>query len=277
MNFARFIFTALAAVAFASPAAACGGAEDACVIESGTYHLLQPPAPEAAKGIVMHLHGGGGKGAGMLKTGLAREAAARGYVFVAPNGYHPGARFPHNWAVRAKNFGHEKDDIALLRAVADDVAARFGVDRERVLLAGFSRGGSMAWDVACFDPTLARAYAPAAGAFWDDLPERCEGPVDLFHTHGWRDRTVPLEGRPLWDGAVAQGDVWESLAILRRANGCDGRQPSRSVTEGEFWWRHWETCASGLIDLLLHPGGHGAPTGWAGIVMDWFEERLSGG
>ena len=115
---------------------------------------------------------------------------------------------------------------------------------------------------------------PAAGAFWDDLPERCEGPVDLFHTHGWNDRTVPLEGRPLRDGTIAQGDVWESLAILRATNGCTSRQPSRSEVLGDQWWRHWENCDAGRIDLMVHPGGHGSPSGWATSALDWFEARL---
>ena len=41
----------------------------------------------------------------------------------------------------------------------------------------------------------AAAYAPVAGSFWRPHPdmEACAGPVDLLHTHGWRDKTVPLD------------------------------------------------------------------------------------
>jgi len=254
---------------------ACGAAEDPCKITSGTFHILLPEAEP--RGAVLLLHGGGGKGGGLLTSNMAREALSRGFVFVAPNGEHPTGRFPHNWAVRADNFGHEKDDISFLNDVMDHVVSHYNVDREKILLAGFSRGGSMVWDVACFAPSSARAYAPAAGAFWDTLPLSCEGPVDLFHTHGWDDRTVPLEGRPLRNGAIAQGDVWESLRILRAANGCHGRQPSRSVMENNRWLRHWEDCDAGRIDLMLYPGGHGTPSDWAPRVLDWFEERLTEG
>ncbi len=252
----------------------CGAADTPCSIESGTYHLALPEDDPPKGGIVL-LHGGGGKGKGLLKSNLARQALARGYAFIAPNGYHPGARFPNNWAVRARNFGHEKDDIVFIRNVLEDVASRFAVPRERILLAGFSRGGSMVWDVACHAPDTARAYAPSAGAFWVDLPKGCQGPVDLFHTHGWDDRTVPLEGRPLWNGDVVQGDVWESLAILRRTNGCSNLQPDSTSYQGEAWWRHWTDCEGGRIDLMLHPGGHGTPKTWASIVLDWFEARLA--
>ncbi|MEM9278954.1 MAG: polyhydroxybutyrate depolymerase [Pseudomonadota bacterium] len=251
----------------------CGSAENPCTIESGTFHIKLPDGDR--RGAVFLLHGGGGQGSGLLNSNMARQAVERGFVFVAPNGEHSTARFPRNWAVKADNFGHEKDDIAFLDDVMDHVADKYSVDRRKMLLAGFSRGGSMVWDVACHAPGTARAYAPAAGAFWDTLPEKCEAPVDLFHTHGWDDRTVPLEGRPLWDGKIAQGDVWESLRILRTANGCDGRQPSRSSIEGERWLRHWENCNAGRIDLMLYPGGHGVPSDWAPRILDWFEARIA--
>ncbi len=272
----RLLFASLfclAASALAAFAQTCGDAQTPCRIDSGTYHLLLPDT-KTPRGAVVFLHGGGGRGAGILKTNIARQSVARGFVFVAPNGEHPGARFPRNWAVRADNFGHEKDDIAFLNDVMDDVAIRHNAPRDQMLLAGFSRGGSMVWDVACFAPDSARAYAATAGAFWDTLPTSCAGPVDLFHTHGWNDRTVPLEGRPLLGGTIFQGDVWESLRILRAANGCTNRQPSRASNDGDLWWRHWEDCKKGRIDLMLHPGGHGSPKGWATHALDWFEARM---
>ncbi|MEM7240479.1 MAG: polyhydroxybutyrate depolymerase, partial [Pseudomonadota bacterium] len=144
-----------------------------------------------------------------------------------------------------------------------------------LLISGFSRGGSMAWDIACRAPDLARAFAPVAGAFWDTLPEECAAPVDLFHTHGWTDRVVPLEGRSFGGGAIVQGDVWASLFILRATNVCAFRQPETASTEGEQWWRHWSDCESGRIDLMLHPGGHAVPEGWTDIALDWFEARVA--
>ena len=59
-----------------------------------------------------------------------------------------------------------RDEGAFARAVLDDLAQRYAVDRKRVLMTGFSRGGSMVWDIACHDPAGFAAFAPAAGAFW---------------------------------------------------------------------------------------------------------------
>ncbi|MDW3224508.1 MAG: polyhydroxybutyrate depolymerase [Paracoccaceae bacterium] len=230
------------------------------------------PQAETPKGIVMHLHGGGATGQGMLKSGMARTAVARGYVFVAPTGYHPNARYKRNWSVRAGTMRFDRDDAAFLKDVLEDVRSRPALGAVPLLLSGFSRGGSMVWDIACQSPSFAEAYAPMAGAFWDDLPDSCEGPVKLFHTHGWNDRTVPLEGRSFGGGTVVQGDVWASLKLLRETNGCDKRQPERSSFEGEYWLRHWTDCTYGQIELLLHQGGHGAPKGWSARMLDWFEQ-----
>ena len=269
---AKTLATAFGWIVLSLPAHACGGSDERCSLPSGNYYMAEPAA-DAAKGIVVHLHGGGGRGRGLLNSGLGKEAVARGYIFVAPDGDQPGTRFSKNWSVRSNDRVFPRDDIGFLDEVLADVRSRTGASDVPVMLAGFSRGGSMVWDVACHNPTFADAYAPLAGAFWDDLPETCKAPVRLFHTHGWNDRTVPLEGRSFGGGSTIQGDVWQSLKVLRANNGCDARQPERNSFEGDLWFRHWTDCKAGEIQLMLHKGGHGAPKGWSVRMMDWFEGK----
>ena len=109
------------------------------------------------------------------------------------------------------------------------------------------------------------------------MTESCAAPVDLFHTHGWTDRTVPLEGRPLANGLLVQGDVFQSLFILRETNGCGNRQPDEAPVDAEqtLLNRVWSNCSGARqIDFMLHPGGHGIPKGWLDRALDWFEARL---
>jgi polyhydroxybutyrate depolymerase len=197
---------------------------------------------------------------------------------IAPEGVQTSPeRAQKNWAVRDGQT-YERDDLAFLAEVLEDAAAQ-GIDRGRVLMTGFSRGASMVWDVACNAPGTARAYAPVAGAFWEPLPEACAGPVDLFQTYGWTDRTVPIEGRSVGHGSLTQGDLFASLRLLRDANGCDPQMPDAAPMEadGQLWFRRWTSCPGGRIDLMLHPGGHGVPKGWLERALDWFEDRLAQG
>lgn len=246
-----------------------------CTLAEGAYRIVLPDGV-AHPGAMVWLHGlGGSAEAAMRNTAFRRAAAARGLAFVAPDGQIPAEDARRNWAVRDGQV-HPRDDIGFLEAVIRDLEQRHNIDRSRILLAGFSRGGSMVWDVACRSPGLARAYASVAGAFWEPMPTACTAPVDMFHTHGWSDRTVPLEGRVLRNGALTQGDVFHSLFVLRAANGCTNRQPVEApAVDGQGrWQRVWSDCTGGRIDLLLHPGGHSVPAGWLARTLDWFEARL---
>ena len=130
----------------------------------------------------------------------------------------------------------------------------------------------MASYAACEDPTAFDAYVPVAGSFWRPHPTECAGPVQLFHTHGWRDKTVPLEGRPLRSGLIKQGDVFHAFQVWRETNGCEGLRADEFKTDDRFWRRSWTRCTDGTaLELALFPGSHGVPKGWADMVIDWYE------
>jgi polyhydroxybutyrate depolymerase len=278
----RRCFAALALCLAAIPAAAqpvCGDPAAECQTAHGFYRLTMPDIATGSVPAVVFLHGWDGSSEGVMKNkAMLAALSARGYALIAPEGLRTSPkRKQKNWAVRDGR-DYERDDLAFLTEVLEDAAAH-GIDRDRVLMTGFSRGASMVWDVACHTPRAARAYAPVAGAFWDPLPETCEGPVDLFQTHGWTDRVVPLEGRAVAGGTLTQGDAFASLRILRQADGCNPQMPDTAPMEqkGGLWFRNWTHCPGGRIDLMLHPGGHAVPSGWLKRALDWFEARLAQG
>ncbi|MEM9781523.1 MAG: polyhydroxybutyrate depolymerase [Pseudomonadota bacterium] len=281
---ARALAILLAAAAAPRSAAACPG-EGACQVDGGSYILDLPQSAatggETGQGVpaLMYLHGWGASAAGVMtgRAAMREILQSRGYALIAPQGMPRAGRTQNDWSVEDR-IEHPRDDLAFFDAVLED-AARRGVDRDRVLLAGFSRGGSMVWDVACKAPGLVRGYAPIAGAFWEPLPrEGCAGPVVLFHTHGWADTVVPLEGRPIGK-VMMQGDVFAALKIMRETLGCAGRQPDQreSAADTQRWTRSWQRCAAGRIDLMLHPGSHVVPGDWTELALDWFEDRLAEG
>ena len=253
--------------------ASCGGVDAACEVIGGTYHVGLPENPEGAP-IVLFLHGYASSGrAAAREKGMFRAIRDRGYAVIAPNGQYVELQpEDRDWGVR-DGYHFPRDDVAFLREVLDDAAARFGLDRSRVLATGFSRGGSMIWDLACRAPDTANAYAAMSGAFWEPMPAVCFGPVHLHHSHGYADRVVPLEGREavFFDYPFIMGDVMKSFAMMRDTNGCQERADSND-TDGPYWIKHWTDCTEGgSLTLMLTPGGHGIPKGWSGMVLDWFE------
>ncbi|MEM8791761.1 MAG: PHB depolymerase family esterase [Pseudomonadota bacterium] len=266
----RIWLTALViAIALTSAhAETCGGPEAPCAIEGGVYHVALPEG-DARPPVVLWLHGHGGSGAGAVK-GFATNFTKRGYAVVAPTGQQT-LLSKTDWSV-SDGLDWPRDDVAFLKAVLADATSRFGLDRERVLVAGFSRGGSMAWELACRAPEIGAAYAAVAGAFWEPMVAQCPSPVHLNHTHGFTDRLVPFEGRKVeFQGfAFHQGSVMKGIDVWREANGCMTSGAHQFRTDGG-WEKSWHDCEEGSITLTLTQGGHGIPKGWTARVLIWFE------
>lgn len=219
---------------------------------------------------MVFLHGFGSSGIGALSnTGMVDAFVARGYAVIAPDGQPREGRQGLSWDFHPDRPAR-RDEGEFIRAVAEDAAARFGLNRGAILLAGFSIGGSMTSYIGCTAPESFAAYAPVAGSFWRPHPDACVGPVDLLHIHGWQDSTVPLEGRVLGRD-FEQGDVFAAMEMWRTANGCRS-QPDVFAREGDVLIRSWTRCETGArLDFALHPGGHSIPRGWANLALDWFE------
>lgn len=267
----RAVASMVLALSVLSGTARAGCGPNLCELQDGIYQTALPARTDGPAPMVVLLHGAGSSGAGaMNNSGLVNRLLARGYAVIAPTGARRFGAGGYSWNFLPGRDG--RDEPEFLKRVTQDAARRFGLDAERVLLAGFSAGGFMVNYLACAAPETFTAYAPVAGGFWRPHPRRCAGPVRLFHTHDWQDRTVPLEGRFLGGGRYQQGDIFAGLEIWRHANLCPDEEPSATGTTGQYWRRRWTDCAPGsALELALHPGGHAIPPGWADMVLDWFE------
>lgn len=249
-----------AQVTTSEPVQACP-ADAGCSVEGGTYRIVLParPAGQRRVGAVMYFHGYQGSAEETLADrSLLAVAQSLGVALIAMEGAGRSWSFPGSPA-------QNRDEIAYVGHVLDDVIRRFAIDPGAVMASGFSQGGSMVWYLACRIPQRFAAFAPIAGAFWEPLPERCVGPrPNLIHVHGTGDATVPLAGRALRNG-YRQGDVFKSLAILA-PGGCtahwavDARSAAQSpalacqVADG---------CGGAArLELCLHGGGHIADAAW---------------
>ncbi len=245
---------AVLAMLAAAPALACGPDSD-CPVATGDYRIRLPAKPAAARpGAILWLHEHRGSPEQALAHRDLTAAADRlGVALIAPRG--PDGR----WNLPGAFGGAGRDEVAFVNAVVDDAVARFGLDRSRILVSGFSLGGSMAWYVACREGRRYMGYAPVAGAFWEPYPASCATPLPfLRHVHGRADTVVPLAGRQL--SRARQGDVFRSFELLRRSARCEAIQLTPDP-RFDFSCSHWSCDGSGQ-SLCLHSGGHFVDPRW---------------
>lgn len=261
------IFPFLLALLFPVVALACG-AESKCEVPGGYYLAAEPEDwdGDSPLRLVVYFHGWNGTPEGTFRNrGMVRGATSRGALFVAPfaqTGY---------WRQMGEGRAeHGRDEAAYIRAVMADVKRRWPIDDSQTLASGFSRGGSMVWNVACFTGDLFRAYAPIAGGFWRSNPEHCAtGPVNLRHIHGLSDRVVAFDEIGVYNSMP----IPEGLNILARVNGTT--KAYREVKSGDerLTCNRWDESESGrVLELCLHEGGHSIPAEWVGHGLDWLAE-----
>jgi polyhydroxybutyrate depolymerase len=240
----------------------CGG-DTACALEGvGEYRIVLPEGHQTGQplGAIMFLHGWRGSAAGEMNNRALRGIAEKhGLAYIAPQG--AGS----TWSYPSSPSQH-RDEFAFFDALLTDLEARFGIRSDRILLSGFSMGGSMVWYLACTMPERFGGFAPIAGAFWEPQPQSCEGPVDyMLHVHGTSDSVVPMAGRPIGD-QWQQGDVYRSFSMLEKAGACAADKPAREpgAVNGLTCNMDWRCngSANTTMRLCLHDGGHVVRSEW---------------
>jgi polyhydroxybutyrate depolymerase len=245
----------------------CADTTEPCFEVDGGRYLAFPPAGTSSTDSMPSLvffHGWSSSAKTYAnKRWLRDEASRRGYLLILPDGKN------NTWAHRGSP-SSARDELRFMDAVMTDADQRWHLSSDRVV-SGFSQGGSMAWDLACYRGDQYAAFFPASGAFWEPLPDSCDTPVHLRHTHGTADTTIPMEGRLI--GRFAQGDVHAGMARWRSVNGCTD-EPDATETVGPSTCQVWRSCESGReLSLCLHSGKHRLPSGFLPDSLDWAEQR----
>jgi polyhydroxybutyrate depolymerase len=251
-----------------SAEAACLDGKPSCKVAGGSYHIAWPPGVPRDNKVktVVALHSWGGSGAGLIKAGkMVKILLANGFAVVAPEGLPRREGAGNSWEINIP--AARRDDPAFIKAVADDAARRFNLDRNNMMLVGFSVGGSMVAYTACRYPAAFKGFAPVSGSFWQPQPQTCAGPVNYLHSHGRKDNTMPLQGRAVGNG-LRQGNVLKAIDTFAAATGCKG---SSEKTSGDVTSTSRTGCAAGRsIRFDMYPGGHAVPKNWASRASTWF-------
>ena len=228
------------------------------------WSTVVPPRADGAlpTGLVIVLHGVGGRGADMRSAEFEPLAAAQGAVVAYPdavggawNDGRPGVD-PVVPSVAVD------DDIRFLRIVIEETAARTGADARRVAVVGFSNGAVMAGKVAGELADRVTAVATIGGTAGQGFEQSCRParPVGVVVVAGSKDRTVPYAGGRVADwgtrrrGFVAPVD--EFFAFWSRQAGCSSTQPV--AAQPQVSAARGEDCRAGVAVLRyrVNGGGH---------------------
>jgi polyhydroxybutyrate depolymerase len=242
-----------------------------------SYGLFSPPRGDSrpSTSLLLVLHGGGGKGSGLekLTDGHFNTLAARDTAVIV----YPDAVGGHwrDGRTTGKRAGDEPvDDVGFLSALAEDVAARFHVDRRRIFVTGASNGGLMAHRLACERADLFAGIAPVMSAMGAEVAARCapSRPVAVLAINGTEDPLIPYNGTEVRFLSEYHGDRLTVPATIEKwvsLDGCTGpthETPLPDTDGSDHTTIRREThglCRGGaLVELYtVDGGGHTWPGG----------------
>ena len=141
-----------------------------------TMNVYAPKNIEKGRPLIIQMHG-------MNQDAPYQQNAAKWepiadtarFVVVFPNGQN-----------KAWDIGGDKD-INFLKAIINEMYNKYGIDKNRVYVSGFSMGGMMSYHAANKMGDMIAAIAPVSGGGGVNSPKRA---MPIMHTHGTSDDVV---------------------------------------------------------------------------------------
>jgi polyhydroxybutyrate depolymerase len=137
------------------------------------YRIYRPSWRAQPVQLVIVLHGATGSAREIADTSRFDLQGERlGWVVAYPEAHNPSVS--GGWAAYGCSPQPGIDDIGFIIALIEELIITDGVDRERVCVTGWSRGGMMAYRLACELASQVLAIAPVSGNMADE-----RGSVDV--------------------------------------------------------------------------------------------------
>jgi polyhydroxybutyrate depolymerase len=236
-------------------------------------HVPSTVDPLKPSALLIALHGGGGRAAGLDRfTGLAAVSDREGFLLAMPNGTGRFRDRLLTW--NAGNccgdaLDEKVDDVEFMRAMVRKIRDNWKVDPHRIFATGISNGAMMAYRMACEMSDVIAGIAPVAGAS-NAHPCNPVRPVSVIAFHGTSDLHVLYEGgrpvrqvdqrHPRTDMSVA-----DAVEFWTAHDGC-ARDPQRT-SKGSIGRSLYAPCRenTAVEVVTIRGGGHTWPGGakWA--------------
>ncbi len=241
----------LAALIDVSPVSACG-VDTNCVIDDRHYRVRIPEGynGDGYIGAIVFAHGYKGSAAALMKNkAMTAMASKLGIALIAAKSAEDDWSIP---GAPSKVSNKGIDELMYFDRVIDDATKRFPIDSKRLIATGFSAGGMMVWNLACYRSQLFAGFIPISGTFWQPEPTVCNTPpANVIHIHGDADKTVPLIGRTVLD--THQGNVHDVLDMYA-SYGNYANVGKRNV--GELNCQNKVNADGKILNFCMYSGGH---------------------
>ena len=231
--------------------------------------------------LVVALHGYAESGKFLdAYLGLSTQVDKQGFLYAFPNGLvdKTGLRYWNASKACCDMYGSKVDDVAYIRAVIDDMAAKYQVDAKRVYLIGHSNGGFLAHRLACDLSDRVAAVISIAGA-GPDAAAKCQpaAKVAVLQIHGTFDAVIPYGGGinlgQAFPGAEATMLAWAKRNVCSAsAVTADPMDLDVIVAGKETQVRRWTGCVGGAAELWqVHGASHFPkfPGSFAATAWQW--------
>lgn len=190
-------------------------------------------------------------------AGMVEKSDAEGFILVMPSG------FQNSWNGGTCCGGavtSQLDDVALVRAIFDEVKGHLNVDLSRVYATGLSNGGYMSYRLACEASDIFVAVAPGAGAIgMNDIGGGTSAAGDFAQCEPSQAVSV-LDMHGTADGLVSYATQQPSLARIAMRNGCGASTSPASQPEsaGDTKCVSHDACPDGVdvTGCTVMNGGH---------------------
>jgi polyhydroxybutyrate depolymerase len=221
-----------------------------------------PARRERRPALVLNLQGAGGNGAFQEAiTGFDAQADRLGWIVAYPDaatgGWHTFGCCQSNSLV---------DDVGFMAMLIDRLESTDAIDPARVYVTGASRGGMMAYRLACELSSRVAAVAPVAGNMADPggsaaaVPCAPSRPVSVLDIHGSADPEVPIDGGRSRVNVedVSYAPLRDVIAIWRGIDQCAAAPSATAV--GGYQLTAWSCRGGSSVQSLVVAGaGHTYP------------------
>lgn len=247
-----FILVVLFTSGFSSQTLACDSSSN-CQIADDRHYRIHLPKNHDGKtkiGAIFFAHGLGGNAVGIVQNkNLRRMADKLNVALVALKSKS------NDWNVKNSPAGRSdrsSNEFSYIDNVIGDVTRRFLINKNKLMLAGVSVGGTFTWTMACTGKGRFAAFMPISGTYWLQPPKSCSAkPTNIIHVHGTADLTVPLKGRLVGSSAHSNvNDVIQAYAKIGRF------RATKNTANATLRCVNHRNARGKILDFCLHNGGH---------------------